>query len=91
MKVDNPNDQNQILQSSESLSVDLMKNLPGLNVGEAIITGASIPLPALVSISEFKGCELGGKDIEIAKEWRTKGTSEEKPIKKYDTDGFESF
>ncbi|MHA1912137.1 MAG: helicase HerA domain-containing protein [Candidatus Kariarchaeaceae archaeon] len=91
MKVVNPNDQNQILQSSESLSADLLQNLPGLNVGEAIITGSSISLPALVSISEFKGCELGGQDIKIAKNWREKATSKKEPIKKYDSESFESF
>ena len=69
LKIVNPFDQQQILRSSESLSEDLLNDLPSLNVGEAVIVGPSLPIPAMVKIEEFKG-ELGGKGISITKSWK---------------------
>lgn len=69
LKIVNPFDQQQILRSSESLSEDLLNDLPSLNVGEAVIVGPSLPIPALVKIEEFIG-ELGGKGVEITGSWK---------------------
>jgi len=68
LRIVNPFDQQQILHSSESLSADLLNDLPALNVGEAVIVGPSLLIPALVKVSLFKG-ELGGKGVPIVKSW----------------------
>lgn len=69
LRIVNPFDQQQILRSSESLSEDLLNDLPALNVGEAVIVGPSLPIPALVKIASFDG-KLGGKGISVTKSWK---------------------
>jgi len=69
LRIVNPYDQQQILRSSESLSEDLLNDLPSLNVGEAVIVGPSLPIPALVKISSFDG-KLGGKGVQITESWK---------------------
>lgn len=69
LRIVNPYDQQQILRSSESLSEDLLNDLPALNVGEAVIVGPSLLIPALVKISKFEG-ELGGRGVPITKSWK---------------------
>jgi len=69
LKIVNPYDQQQILRSSESLSDDLLNDLPALNVGEAVIVGPSLPIPALVKIDTFDGT-LGGKGVPITESWK---------------------
>jgi hypothetical protein len=63
-----PNDQRYVQMASEILSQDLLEQLPSLNVGEAVIIGPSIKVPALVKIDEFKG-KLEGTDPNVRKEW----------------------
>ncbi len=45
-----PEDQKHVQSASESLSGDLVKQLPSLNVGEAILTGLMTNVPTLVKI-----------------------------------------
>ena len=59
-----PEDQRHVQSASESLSGDLVKQLPSLNVGEAILTGLMTNVPTLVKIDEFKGRRHGG-DLDI--------------------------
>ena len=42
----------------------MVKQLPSLNVGEAILTGLMTNVPTLVKIDEFKGRRHGG-DLDI--------------------------
>jgi len=70
LRIVNPYDQQQILRSSESLSDDLLNDLPSLNVGEAVVVGPSLPIPALVKIAEFDG-KLGGKGVPITESWKS--------------------
>ncbi len=63
-----PNDQHYVQQASEALSEDLLQQLPSLNVGEAVVLGMMIRMPAIVKIDKFEGT-LGGQDIDIAREW----------------------
>jgi len=88
LKIVNPYDQQQILRSSESLSEDLLNDLPALNVGEAVIVGPSLPIPALVKIALFDG-KLGGKGVEIIGSWKKalerQKSSSQKP-QKYEDD-----
>ena len=64
-----PTDQAHVQKSSESLSEDLLKKLPSLNVGEAVILGQMTKVPTLVKIDEFKGRVIGG-DLDILKIWK---------------------
>ena len=50
-----PTDQNHVQRASESLSDDLIAQLPSLNIGEAIILGLMTRIPTLVKIDEFQG------------------------------------
>ncbi|RMG25884.1 MAG: ATP-binding protein [Methanobacteriota archaeon] len=68
LKITNPKDQNAIANASETMSADFMKDLPGLNVGEAIITGSAIGLPSMVSIRRID-VSRGGDDVDIIREW----------------------
>jgi len=85
-KLIEPHDQQHVQQASESLSEDLLKQLPGLNVGEAIIIGPALSIPALVKINKFNG-RYGGEDLDIVGIWersyseRNRG---EEPLGDYD-------
>ncbi len=59
-----PEDQRHVQSASESLSKDLIDQLPSLNVGEAIVLGLMTKIPTLVKINEFKGRRTGG-DLDI--------------------------
>ena len=63
-----PQDQRHVQTASESLSDDLLKQLPSLNIGEAIVLGLMTKIPTLVKIDEFKG-KLSGGDLDIVGEW----------------------
>jgi len=69
LRIVEPTDQQYIMQSSDNMSSDLIDQLPSLNVGQAIIVGRSIKLPAIVQIEKFNG-KLGGADPNIVKEWK---------------------
>ena len=45
-----PEDQRHVQSASESLSQDLVNQLPSLNVGEAIVLGLMAKVPTLVKI-----------------------------------------
>lgn len=62
-----PDDQKHVQKASESLSEDLVKQLPSLNVGEAIVLGQMTKIPTLVKINEFKG-RIVGDDLDIISE-----------------------
>ena len=63
-----PTDQNHVQRASESLSDDLISQLPSLNIGEAIVLGLMTRIPTLVKIDEFKG-KISGGDLNIVEEW----------------------
>jgi DNA helicase HerA-like ATPase len=63
-----PGDQRHVQQASESLSADLVEQLPSLNVGEALVMGRMIPVPALVKVKKAKA-KRGGNDISAVREW----------------------
>jgi DNA helicase HerA-like ATPase len=68
MKIVNPSDQEHIRQSVESVTEDIVRDLPSLSRGEAIIVGAAINLPVTVRI-RGRVTEVGGEDIDIIGEW----------------------
>jgi DNA helicase HerA-like ATPase len=64
LKITNPRDQNAIAQSSERLSEDLIQDLPGLNVGEAVVVGDVTRTPVMIHVRPRITRE-GGADIDV--------------------------
>jgi len=69
MKIVNPSDQEYIRQSVESVTEDIVRDLPSLGRGEAIIAGSAIKLPVPVKIRR-RVTRAGGEDIDIVGEWK---------------------
>ncbi len=68
MKITNPIDQKNISDSVESVSSDLMAELPGLTQGQAIVVGTAINTPVMVQIRS-RLIPHGGSSISTGKEW----------------------
>ncbi len=68
LKLVEPGDQRHVQQASEALSSDLVEQLPSLNVGEALVMGTMLPVPALVKIRKAKA-KRSGSDISAVEEW----------------------
>lgn len=81
MRLVEPQDQRYVQAASETLSDELLRLLPSLNIGEAIILGMMTPIPALVKIEKAEKKRRGG-DIFAHKEWAEKrrGSEQEKTI-----------
>jgi DNA helicase HerA-like ATPase len=52
LRINNPADQQMIEDASESFSHRLVRDLPSLNQGEAVLVGPFVPLPAHVEVLE---------------------------------------
>jgi len=65
MKLTNPEDQEAVKRSSERMSHELIEDLPGLNVGKAIIVGEVTPAPVMIKVRPRKTRE-GGSDIPVS-------------------------
>lgn len=76
-----PKDQRHVQSASESLSEDLVNQLPSLNIGEALVLGLMTKIPTLVKIDEFKGRQRGG-DMDILGQWKSQKENDEKELKK---------
>ena len=63
MRITNPEDQNAVRRSSERMSESLLNDLPGLNIGEAIIVGEVSRAPVIARIRQRETKE-GGADID---------------------------
>lgn len=68
MRIINPVDQSQIASSIESMSRELLDELPALAKGEAIISGVGINTPVLVKIRE-RTTPHGGVSRDAPEEW----------------------
>lgn len=75
-----PKDQRHVQTASESLSEDLVSQLPSLNIGEALVLGLMTKIPTLVKIDEFKGRQRGG-DLDILDQWSSKTKETEESLK----------
>lgn len=64
MRITNPEDQKAVSISSERMSRDLLEDLPGLNVGEAVIVGEITKAPVMIKVKRRRTRE-GGADIDI--------------------------
>ena len=70
MKLTNPEDQGHIREASEAISEDLLQNLPSLNVGEAVLLGEWVNIPAVVKIDHVTEKKTGA-DISATALWAT--------------------
>jgi DNA helicase HerA-like ATPase len=68
MRIINPADKNQIAASIESMSQDILEELPALAKGEAIISGVAINTPTMVRI-RARLTEHGGISRNAPEEW----------------------
>ncbi len=68
MRIINPVDKNQIAASIESMSKDILDELPALAKGEAIISGVAINTPTLVKVRP-RLTEHGGISRDAPEEW----------------------
>ncbi|MDO5823829.1 ATP-binding protein [Methanobrevibacter sp.] len=75
-----PEDQRHVQSASESLSQDLINQLPSLNVGEAIVLGLMSKVPTLVKIDMFKG-RRHGDDMDIISYFKESVKKEEEDLK----------
>lgn len=64
MRLTNPEDQQAVRKASESISEGLLADLPGLNVGEAVILGPLVRVPVMVRVGRRLSQE-GGSDINV--------------------------
>ncbi len=69
MRLVEPSDQKHVQHASERLSDDLLVHLPSLNIGEAVVLGLMIKVPALVKIYKYDKKLFGG-DPDIIEEWK---------------------
>ncbi|SDA39741.1 helicase HerA-like domain-containing protein [Methanobrevibacter millerae] len=83
-----PEDQRHVQSASESLSRDLIEQLPSLNVGEAIVLGLMSKVPTLVKIDEFKGRRTGG-DLDIIGEFKNYREAEEAEIRRQEQESLD--
>jgi len=83
LRIVNPIDQRTISESSEAFSEPLLENLPGLNIGEAIIVGPIIRTPVMVKVKEKRITRHGGMDlpiVELLRKAREEAYTEEESI-----------
>jgi DNA helicase HerA-like ATPase len=67
MQLTNPDDQRAVQKASEAISAELLADLPGLNKGEAVVSGQLTRIPVMVRISGRLSAE-GGSDVDIVDE-----------------------
>ncbi len=65
----NPRDQEAVRSAAERVSEELLHDLPGLNVGEAVLVGEFTRVPVTVKIKRRKSKE-GGADIDVVQRLR---------------------
>jgi hypothetical protein len=66
MRLTNPEDQRAVRIASESVSEGLLADLPGLNVGEAVVLGPLVRVPVMIRVGKRKSQE-GGSDIDVVR------------------------
>ncbi len=68
MKIVNPLDQEAVLKASEQLGHDLVRSLPSLAPGEALIVGPMVRQMVFVKVRRRK-LEYSGQDLNVVEEW----------------------
>ncbi len=85
MRVTNPYDLDHIGKSSEGVTKDVLRTIPGLRVGEALIVGEAVNYPLLIRVRERKSKE---SDKGIKFEEALKNYSGSNRVKDKDIDAF---
>ncbi len=78
MRIINPADQQQIAQSIESASRDLISELPSLAKGQAVISGVAINTPTIVRIRKRLTSDAKGRSKDAPALWEAERRYEEK-------------
>ncbi|MHA1339611.1 MAG: ATP-binding protein [Promethearchaeota archaeon] len=68
LKIKSPADQKNIRDSLESVSEDIIEELPGLTMGQAVIAGECINTPVLINIRN-RLTKHGGQSLNSVEEW----------------------
>ncbi len=68
MKIVQEDDQRQIASAAESISREFISQLTSLNIGDAVLVGQWVNLPAIVHIDEMKGKTIGS-DQNAVDQW----------------------
>ncbi len=76
MKIVQEDDQRQIASAAESISREFISQLTSLNIGDAVLVGQWVNLPAIVHIDEVKGKTIGS-DQNAVGEWAVAKNFEE--------------
>ncbi len=69
LRVVEPDDQAYVRRATEFLSEEMTSYLPSLNVGEAVVVGPMVRIPALVKVRLFAG-KRGGESLRAYDMWR---------------------
>ncbi len=68
LRIVNPIDQNRVAESVESVGRDLLRELPALSKGQAIITGAAVNTPVLCRVRQ-RYTPHGAEDVDAPARW----------------------
>jgi DNA helicase HerA-like ATPase len=68
MQIQNPNDQDAIKNSVEAAGKDVLRELPGLTPGQAIVSGDAMNTPALIQV-RLRITEHGAESRDVVEEW----------------------
>ena len=69
MQIQNPNDQDAIKKSVEAAGEDVLRELPGLTPGQAVVSGDAMNTPALIQVRERRTSH-GAGNRPVIEEWR---------------------
>ena len=68
MQIQNPNDQDAIKNSVEAAGEDVLRELPGLTPGQAVVSGDAMNTPALIQVRK-RITEHGAESRDVIEEW----------------------
>jgi len=68
MQIKNPTDQDAIKNSVEAAGEDVLRELPGLTPGQAIVSGDAMNTPALIQVRQ-RITEHGAESRDVIEEW----------------------
>ncbi len=85
LRIVEPDDQSYVRRATEFLSEDLVSYLPSLNVGEAVVVGPMVRVPAMVRVDEFRGKRGGAtpRAVDMWERGRSGGAGEGWPRRGY--------
>jgi DNA helicase HerA-like ATPase len=68
MQIQNPNDQDAIKKSVEAAGEDVLRELPGLTPGQAVVSGDAMNTPALIQVRQRR-TPHGAGSRPVIEEW----------------------